>query len=157
MMQTITTRSEETFDLGNAFAVKLRAGSTVALSGELGAGKTVFVRGVCSHFHALDQVSSPSFIIVNEYAGDIRIVHCDLYRLHGESDMGEIGLEELFASGALVLVEWAERAIELLPFPRFEVVFRHGNADDEREITIAEVSRGAESIISVERPVERFR
>jgi tRNA threonylcarbamoyladenosine biosynthesis protein TsaE len=102
------TRSvEQTEALGAALAPALRPGDVVALSGELGAGKTRFVSGLARALHPGARVRSPSFTLVNEYAGEPPVFHLDLYRL-GTGEVDGLGLEEYAARGALV-VEWGER------------------------------------------------
>jgi tRNA threonylcarbamoyladenosine biosynthesis protein TsaE len=98
---------EATERLGRAFAPALRAGDVLALSGDLGAGKTRFVAGLVHGLNPATRVRSPSFTLVNEYAGALPVFHLDLYRLRtGEVD--GLGLEEYAERGALV-VEWGER------------------------------------------------
>jgi tRNA threonylcarbamoyl adenosine modification protein YjeE len=93
--------------LGQAFAPVLRAGDVLALSGDLGAGKTRFVAGLARGLNPKARVRSPSFTLVNEYAGPPTLYHLDLYRL-GTGEVDALGLEEYAESGALV-VEWGER------------------------------------------------
>lgn len=102
-----TASAEGTERLGAALAPALRAGDIVVLSGELGAGKTRFVGGLARAFDPARRVRSPSFTLVNEYAGTLPLYHLDLYRL-ATRDVDALGLEESAAQGAL-LVEWGER------------------------------------------------
>jgi tRNA threonylcarbamoyladenosine biosynthesis protein TsaE len=102
-----TSSVEETERLGTAFAPALRAGDVLALSGDLGAGKTRFVAGLARGLNPKAHVRSPSFTLVNEYAGALPLVHLDLYRL-GTGEVDALGLEEYAEQGALV-VEWGER------------------------------------------------
>jgi tRNA threonylcarbamoyladenosine biosynthesis protein TsaE len=137
--QVHTTKSKaETVELGKKFAARLAAGDVVALYGDLGAGKTEFVRGVCDFFSVGDIVSSPTFTIINSYSGalpdddEVRIYHLDLYRLNSESELDEIGFDECMAtSDAIKLVEWAEKAGAHLPKARYSVIFRLDERDDE--------------------------
>jgi tRNA threonylcarbamoyladenosine biosynthesis protein TsaE len=98
---------EETARLGEALAPALADGDVVALSGELGAGKTRFVAGLARGLHCRARVRSPSFAIVNEYHGDRLLLHLDLYRLD-TVDAGSLGLEE-YAERGVLAVEWGER------------------------------------------------
>ena len=108
--ETVTTNSEhETFALGEQVAATLQPGTFVLLYGDLGAGKTAFVRGMAAGLGANpDDVSSPTFVLIQHYKGRMPLVHVDLYRLEGGRAVDDLGLEEL-ASGAVVAIEWAER------------------------------------------------
>lgn len=103
-----TTGVAATERLGAAFAPVLRIGDVVALSGELGAGKTRFVSGLVHALSPSAHVRSPSFTLVNEIAGAVPVFHMDLYRLSDERDVESLGIEDYAARGALV-VEWGER------------------------------------------------
>jgi tRNA threonylcarbamoyladenosine biosynthesis protein TsaE len=108
--ETFTTHSErDTFALGETVAAALQPGTFVMLHGDLGAGKTVFVRGLAAGLGANpDEVSSPTFVLIQHYKGRTPLVHVDLYRLETGAAIDDLGLEEL-ASGAVVAIEWAGR------------------------------------------------
>ncbi len=108
--EIITTNSEhETFALGEKLAASLQPGTFVLLYGDLGAGKTAFVRGMAAGLGANpDEVSSPTFVLIQHYKGRMPLVHVDLYRLESRAAVDDLGLEEL-VSGAVVAIEWAER------------------------------------------------
>jgi tRNA threonylcarbamoyladenosine biosynthesis protein TsaE len=110
MARTVLTQSEqETFDFAAELARTLRPGAFVLLHGDLGAGKTVFVRGLAAGLGSdPDTVTSPTFVLIQHYPGSIPLIHADLYRLDSAAAVDDLGLEEL-ASGAVVAVEWAER------------------------------------------------
>jgi tRNA threonylcarbamoyladenosine biosynthesis protein TsaE len=121
----ITTRSpEETRILGAALAPALVPGDVVSLSGDLGAGKTVFVQGVAGAMGVHEKVTSPSFTIVREYEGRYPIVHIDVYRLDSFQEVLDLGFEELFDPSGILLVEWGEAVSPLLPFRYLEVEIR---------------------------------
>jgi len=143
----VTYGEEETRAAGRRFAARIPSDALVAFSGDLGGGKTAFIRGMCEHYGCEGQVTSPSFTIVNAYAGSRSVVHCDLYRLHGIEEMMEIGLHEIFSGEGVILVEWAERARALLPLPRFDVAVHHGDAEAERRFEIRFVEEEADSIL----------
>jgi tRNA threonylcarbamoyladenosine biosynthesis protein TsaE len=128
---------EETFGLGRAIGGQLRGGELIALEGDLGLGKTVLARGIAAGLGiAPAEVSSPSFTLVQEYTGGrARVVHVDLYRLEGEQDLESIGIDEILASGAVVIVEWAERL--LVPQRREAIVIRlHDVGEGSRRIEV---------------------
>ncbi len=104
-----TTSEEDTYALGRRLAETLQPGTFVLLYGDLGAGKTAFVRGMASGLGAdPDDVSSPTFVLVQHYKGRVPLTHVDLYRLDSGAAVDDLGLEEM-ASGAVVAIEWAER------------------------------------------------
>jgi tRNA threonylcarbamoyladenosine biosynthesis protein TsaE len=134
---TYRTRSEaETIALGQRLARELPAGGVVLLIGNLGAGKTTLAKGIVSGLGAApaDEVSSPTFTLIHEY-GEGRAYHVDLYRLDAPAELATLGLDELFDSGAPVLIEWGERFPTVLPERRTEIRIRSDGAD-EREIQI---------------------
>ena len=110
MTGTVVTESEEqTAEAGERLAATLRPGDVVLLFGDLGAGKTAFVRGLARGLGASgDEVSSPTFTLVQEYAGRIQLFHVDLYRLE-PAEVDDLGLDELVAGEGVVAIEWAER------------------------------------------------
>jgi tRNA threonylcarbamoyladenosine biosynthesis protein TsaE len=121
---------EETRALGEKLGRQLSPGEVVAFSGDLGAGKTCMIQGVCAGLEIPDQVNSPTFVLINEYAGragglPVVVYHFDLYRLRGEKELEALGAEEYFYSQGICLVEWAERARTALPPRRREVVLEH--------------------------------
>ncbi len=139
--RTFRTRSEEeTVALGRALAAELPGGA-VLLIGELGAGKTTLAKGIVEGRGgaSADEVSSPTFTLIHQYGGGQyvhAIYHIDLYRLDEAREVERLGLDDLFASGSLVLLEWAERFPELLPRQRTEIRLR-ALPDDSREIHVA--------------------
>ena len=128
------TRSEsETEAAAAGLAGKLKPGDWLALYGGLGSGKTTFTRGLCRALGCLVDVSSPTFSIINFYPGKIEVAHVDLYRLEG--NFHEIGLDELFNTKKIVVVEWPEKIKKYLPRKRFDVFFKIINLG-QREIEI---------------------
>ena len=103
-----TSSPEETEALGEDLGRRLRTGDLVLLSGELGAGKTTFVRGVARGAGSAAPVASPTFQLVRVYPGRLQLAHVDLYRIGSEVELRDLGLEELLDQGA-VIVEWGER------------------------------------------------
>lgn len=114
-MKYRTDSAAETVALGRALASALGAGAVVAFHGELGAGKTTMIRGVCTGLGVTETVKSPSFVIVTEYRGRVPVYHVDLYRLGPGSDFDAFGLDECLGGDGVCLVEWGERAETRLP------------------------------------------
>lgn len=130
-----TKSAEETVALGRLLAPELKG--AVLLIGNLGAGKTTLTKGIVEGrgVAAADAVSSPTFTLIHQYGEGDPVFHIDLYRLDEVRQVESLGLDDLFRSGALVLLEWAERFPALLPAERIEIHLR-SVADDEREITV---------------------
>jgi tRNA threonylcarbamoyladenosine biosynthesis protein TsaE len=141
-LETVVSRSvEETEAVARNLGARLAAGTTILLRGDLGAGKTAFVRGLAAGL-GIDpsEVSSPTFTIVQEYRGRRRLQHVDLYRLEPGFDVEELALDEFAARGDVVAIEWAERAGQA-PDPRVEVTIEDLGAD-VRRITIGRMEPG---------------
>ncbi len=143
MREEHTTSSEEaTRALARSFAMRLNRGDVVALQGELGTGKTRFVKGVCDAFDASRHVSSPSFVILNRYEGRDRnhrplyLYHLDLYRVKSVEEIYDLGFEEFAYGDNITLIEWSEQLGGLLPARRFEVCLSYGDADNQRCISV---------------------
>ncbi len=120
---------ETTRRIAAALADVLVAGDVVALSGELGAGKTCFVQGAASGLGVADAVTSPTFVLVRTYAGRVTLVHADVYRLHTLQDVHDLG-DEVLAPDAVTMLEWGDAVAALLPDDRLEVEILH-DPDDE--------------------------
>ncbi|MCL2078632.1 MAG: tRNA (adenosine(37)-N6)-threonylcarbamoyltransferase complex ATPase subunit type 1 TsaE [Oscillospiraceae bacterium] len=105
----ITTNENETVLEGEKFGRRLTSGSVVALYGGLGAGKTVFTRGLAMGLGISDFVSSPTFTIVNEYPGNIPLFHFDMYRLENDEELFDIGWDDYLDRGGVCVVEWADK------------------------------------------------
>jgi tRNA threonylcarbamoyladenosine biosynthesis protein TsaE len=129
---------QKTLELGQAVAKALTGGLLISLIGELGAGKTVLTRGIAIGLGIPDdQITSPTFTLIQEYPGPLPLVHVDLYRLERQIDMESLGLGEYFDSESLVVIEWADRLEHGLPSDRLEVRLTHEDAPNIRLITIS--------------------
>ena len=139
----VTRSARSTFGLGVRLGEWLQAGDVVALVGELGAGKTQLVRGICRGAGVPDlEVASPSFAIVATYHGRIPIHHADFYRLSGEDDLYGTGFSDLVGADGAVLVEWADRIPGALPAERLEIRLAHDESSPSRR-HLAVVGTGA--------------
>lgn len=132
----MTSSEAETADVAAEIGRAFRGGEVVLLSGELGSGKTAFVRGLARGVGAdPDEVASPTFVLLTTYPGRLALHHADLYRLEGGGDDRELGLEELPGPGGVLAIEWAER-LSLVPWGRtVRVRLEHGGGD-RRLLTI---------------------
>ncbi len=134
----VTSHSEdETIQLAQKLANSFLPGDLIVLKGTLGAGKTVFVRGLAIGLgHDGDMINSPSYTIVNEYPGEKPLYHFDLYRIQDPSELYEIGWDEYLNRNALIVVEWGEKADKYLPEKYYLIEFELLN-EKERSITIS--------------------
>ena len=132
----ITTRGpRETEAVAEAFGDMLHAGDLVVLSGELGSGKTTFAKGVARALGVQDTVTSPTFTIVQEYEGRVRVAHVDVHRIDRIQELYDFGFEELFED-RVVLIEWGDTVEPALPRDRVDVRLALGDDADERHIEI---------------------
>jgi tRNA threonylcarbamoyladenosine biosynthesis protein TsaE len=116
-----STSEETTSKIGKILGRNLQPGTVVALNGELGAGKTVFARGVAEGLDVQVVVNSPSYVIMNLYRGRMELYHFDFYRLEEEEELQELGLEEYFYGDGITLIEWADKFPGVLPTTRVEI------------------------------------
>ena len=114
-IQVTTLSPEETRILGASLAPTLLPGDVISLSGDLGAGKTVFVNGVATALGVEGRVTSPTFTLVHEYEGRYPLIHMDVYRLDSFQEVLDLGFEELLDPAAILMVEWGEAVIPLFP------------------------------------------
>ncbi|MEO9170578.1 MAG: tRNA (adenosine(37)-N6)-threonylcarbamoyltransferase complex ATPase subunit type 1 TsaE [Candidatus Baltobacteraceae bacterium] len=139
-METRTFPGKADFEaFAAAFSRSLRPGDVVALSGELGSGKTTFVRASVKQRHGEDQTSSPTFTFWHRYPGSPPIDHLDLYRISDPAELPELGLDDVFDGSSIVFIEWWTHAPSLLPPRRYEVTIA-GAGDSPRVVTVASVS-----------------
>lgn len=137
-MEILISNSEEnTKMIGKSFAATLKKGDVVVLTGDLGSGKTKFTEGVLTYFGLENEISSPTFTIVNEYVNkDVNIYHFDVYRLEDEDEFYAIGGEEYFETG-ICLIEWGEMIKGALPKNYIHITFsRNIDVENERVICI---------------------
>lgn len=137
MYQIICQSEFQTKEFAKKLATILKTGDVLVLSGELGAGKTKFVEGILAHFDMQDEISSPTFTIVNEYKNDkISIYHFDLYRLGDIYEFENIGGEEYFSKG-ICIFEWGELIEDILPNDYIKISFeKNDNNPEERILNI---------------------
>ena len=120
----VSRTPEETRKVAAAVAGALRAGDVVALTGELGAGKTCFVQGAAAQLGVTERVTSPSFVLRREYDGAPPILHMDIYRLETLQEVIDLGYEEVFDHSRITFIEWGDAMSPLLPRDHLELEFR---------------------------------
>lgn len=129
-------KAEDTFNIGTAFAKELKDGDTVALYGGLGAGKTVFTKGIAKGLGIDDEVVSPTFTILKEYEGDKKLYHFDLYRIEDEEELEHIGFYDYLGRDGICVIEWPENADSLEDCIEVRL---SGSGSDERTIEIKDL------------------
>ncbi len=140
-MELLSHSPEDTEDIGARLAEQLEPGAVVAFTGDLGAGKTAFTRGLARGLGIPDRITSPTFTIVNEYEGGrLPLFHFDMYRLGSADELFDIGWEDYLCRGGVCAVEWSENIADALEEDAVRVDIRRGASDQERVITIAGVS-----------------
>jgi tRNA threonylcarbamoyladenosine biosynthesis protein TsaE len=132
----VTHSPEETRRLAADLLRELKPGAVLALHGDLGAGKTCFVQGLAAALGVHHPVNSPTFVLIHEYPSTPPLYHADLYRIRDADDAFGLGLEEYFKSDGITVIEWAERATEILPPNAWHLHFEVGQDLTERIITI---------------------
>ena len=136
-MEYITHCPEETEKVGQSLGQKLTAGTVIAYEGDLGAGKTAFTRGLARGLGATEQVTSPTYTIVNEYlSGRLPLFHFDMYRLGSSDDLWDIGWEDYLERGGVCAVEWSENVADAMEGAIRVRMEKLG--EDSRRITIEE-------------------
>ena len=137
-MKYISNSENETIEIAKEFASKLKPTDIVVLSGDLGSGKTKFTEGILDYFGFKDEISSPTFTIVNEYKNDkVKIFHFDVYRLADLDEFYAIGGEEYFDKG-ICIIEWGEQIEEALPKNYIKISFSRNNEDENKRVLLIE-------------------
>ena len=136
-MTYVTNSPAETEALGQRLAERLQSGDVIAYTGDLGAGKTAFTRGLARGLGITERITSPTFTIVNEYQGGrLPLFHFDMYRLGSSDELYEIGWEDYLARGGVCAVEWSEIVADALEEDCIRVDIRQGDTENQRKITI---------------------
>ena len=129
-----TDGREATQAVGEALAGLIQPGDLVLLSGEMGAGKTALTQGLGRGLGVTDRITSPTFTIAHQYAGRLTVHHLDVYRLEHLNEALDVGLGEILDEGALVIIEWGDAILPVLPRDFLEVRLAFGDGDDDREL-----------------------
>jgi len=135
--EIITHSEEETISAGKNFSTELKVGDVVALYGDLGSGKTRFVKGISMGFGVKERVTSPTFIVMNEHLdGKLPLYHFDFYRLKSLAELEEIGFDEYLFGNGVCVIEWADTVEKTLPASRYSIRFSYRALENERKIDI---------------------
>ncbi len=138
----LSQSAAETVSYAESLGPSLRRNAVVLLVGDLGSGKTQFVRGVCRSFKVADPVTSPTFVMLHRYVGrdladeELLIYHFDLYRIRTASEILELGYEEFLRGNGICLIEWGDKLGRLTPHDCTEIRFSVGAGENERRIEV---------------------
>lgn len=131
----VTHAPQETAALAERLGAAAETGTVLCLVGDLGAGKTLFTQGFARGLGVTEEVTSPTFALMNQYCGRLPVTHFDLYRLEREEELDEIGFYEFAEpSGGVVLIEWADKFPDALPKPHIRLEIERGDMEDERRL-----------------------
>lgn len=134
MLKIISKSAEQTYKLGEYLGKALQQGDIICLTGDLGAGKTAFTKGIGMGLDIKEFITSPTYTIINEYDGRISLFHFDVYRLEGVEEMYELGYEEYFFGDGAVVIEWADIVKDIIPQERLWITILRGKEENTREI-----------------------
>ena len=129
----ITNGAEESIKLGKKFSKLLKSGDVIGLNGDLGAGKTTFIKGILQGFNYEENVTSPTFTLINEYYADLKVIHIDFYREENIMRWKNLGFEEIVNNNDIILIEWSNLIPELLPAD-IKIIFFENIKENKRKI-----------------------
>jgi len=154
-IEIISVSAEQTWEIARFIGGKLRKGDVLALSGELGSGKTCFTGGLARGLGVDEkyQITSPTFTLINEYPARWKLYHFDVYRLNSYSEFEDLGYEEYFCSDGIVVIEWAEKIVQILPADTFFISFEYLDENRRKIIIKAPKSRLKELAIDTKMEV----
>lgn len=145
-MRIATKSADETIALGEKLGKLFQPGDVIALSGDLGAGKTTITRGIAVGLGVEADIHSPTFTLIHEHPGPVPLYHIDLYRLSGEQEAEWIGIEDYLYGDGVTIIEWAETARSLLPEGRLDIELTM-TGDTERELVLKSDSPRMQAVI----------
>ncbi len=141
--------AEQTLAFGERLGHTLRGGDVLALTGDLGVGKTHMTRGIARGLGIPNgQVNSPTFSLIQAYESRVPVIHVDLYRLQNPAAIAQLGLEDYFTAKNIVIIEWADRFIQALPPDYLEIHLEHGAIETTRSMTIRATGPRSMAIVS---------
>ena len=148
-IEIISNSATQTFEIARLIGEKLRDGDLLALSGELGSGKTCFTKGLAHGLGVSDeyQITSPTFTLINEYPARCKLYHFDVYRLNSYSELEDLGYEEYLSGDGVVVIEWAEKIAKLIPRDSIFINFEYVDENSRKMIIRGLTSRLSELAI----------
>ncbi len=136
-MKILSHAPEDTFDLAKRLAAAMEEGTVLCLKGDLGAGKTLFAQGLAAGLRVADDVTSPTFSLLNIYEGVLTLYHFDLYRLDAAEELEDIGFYEYTSAGGAVLIEWPDKFAAAMPEERIDLEIARGIGENERTLSFS--------------------
>jgi tRNA threonylcarbamoyladenosine biosynthesis protein TsaE len=132
----------DTYNIASDFSKKLKQGDIIVLEGDLGVGKTEFIRAICNFMEVESLVTSPTFTLVNQYESELfHIFHIDLYRINTQNELLNMGFQELFDNeDSIFFIEWWENSFDLIPVINYKISIKHNNTETSRIIEITNES-----------------
>jgi tRNA threonylcarbamoyladenosine biosynthesis protein TsaE len=154
-IEIISESAEQTWEIARFIGEKLIKGDVLALSGELGSGKTCFTGGLARGLGVDEkyQITSPTFTLINEYPARCKLYHFDVYRLNGYSEFEDLGYEEYFCGDGIVVIEWAEKIAQILPADTFFISFKYLDENKRRIVIKGQEKRMKELAIDTKMEV----
>ncbi|MDO5095896.1 MAG: tRNA (adenosine(37)-N6)-threonylcarbamoyltransferase complex ATPase subunit type 1 TsaE [Peptostreptococcaceae bacterium] len=146
-MQIKTNNVDKTMEIGKLLGSFLQNGDCICLDGDLGAGKTHLTKGIALGLGILEDITSPTFTIVQEYDAAIRLFHFDVYRLSDEQELYEIGFSDYLKGNGALVIEWASNVKNLLPPDRLEIHLSYTDKADERILDIRATGNQSEILL----------
>lgn len=146
-MQFITNNELETKALGEKLGRLLKPGDCICLDGDLGVGKTHFTKGLALGMGIEEEITSPTFTIVQEYNGKTRLYHFDVYRLFDEEDLYGIGFEDHLRGDGVIVIEWSDKVKRALPIDRLEIRIEYMSKAEKRKIVMSPLGTASRELI----------
>ncbi|NLY76550.1 MAG: tRNA (adenosine(37)-N6)-threonylcarbamoyltransferase complex ATPase subunit type 1 TsaE [Tissierellia bacterium] len=137
MVKIILKNPKESQDFGEKLGRILKGGDVISLTGDLGAGKTTITKAIGKGLEVEEYITSPTFALINQYEGRVRVYHFDVYRLEGVEDLYDLGFEDYFYSDGVTIVEWGDKIHGLLPEHTIHIQIEKGKELNERIVTIS--------------------
>nr|WP_187287412.1 tRNA (adenosine(37)-N6)-threonylcarbamoyltransferase complex ATPase subunit type 1 TsaE [Gottschalkia acidurici] len=147
MLKISTKSPEETEEIGYNIGKSLSGGEIICMVGDLGAGKTTMTKSLARGLEIEDYITSPTFTIVNEYEGRLKLYHFDVYRIGDVEEMYDLGYEEYFYSDGVCIIEWSNLIEDILPKERITIEIKRGIDDNTRDIIIDGTGQKYEDLI----------
>ena len=153
-IEIISNSAAQTIEIARLIGEKLKDGDLLALSGELGSGKTCFTKGLAKGLGVSEeyQITSPTFTLINEYPARCKLYHFDVYRLSGYSELEDLGYEEYFAGNGVVVVEWADKIDKIIPRDSIFINFEY--VDENRRKMIVRGLKSRLSELAIDKKME---
>ena len=153
-IEIISNSAAQTIEIARLIGEKLKDGDLLALSGELGSGKTCFTKGLARGLGVSDeyQITSPTFTLINEYPARCKLHHFDVYRLNSYSELEDLGFEEYFAGDGVIVIEWAEKIAAIIPKESIFVNFEY--IDENRRKMIIRGLKSKLDILAIDKKME---